>query len=197
MKTTVKQVKTLKSRKNVYTRKHYKSKDGMLTTVWGPSTWHMLHTISFNYPVSPTCDEKRQYRNFILSLKDVLPCGKCRENLKMNFSQFPITIKHMTSRKTFSLYVYKLHEKINKMLKKKSELTYDNVRERYEHFRARCALPLEDLKIQLSLEEKSNKEKGCTEPIYGEKSKCILHIVPQSKKCDTFQMDSKCIKKKL
>jgi hypothetical protein len=170
----------------------------MLTTVWGPSTWHMLHTMSFNYPVSPTCDEKKQYRNFILSLKHVLPCGKCRENLKKNLIKLPLTMKQMESRKTFSIYIYKLHEAVNKMLQKKSGLTYDNVRERYEHFRARCALPLADLKIQLSLEEKDiSKEKGCTEPIYGEKSKCILHIVPQSKKCETFQMDDKCIKKKL
>ena len=40
-------------------------------------------------------------------------------------------------------------------------------------------------------------EKGCTEPLYGEKSKCILQIVPQETKCDTFQIDEKCIKKKL
>ena len=38
-------------------------------------------------------------------------------------------------------------------------------------------------------------EKGCTEPIYGEKSKCVLKIVPQSKKVDTFQIDEKCIKR--
>jgi hypothetical protein len=154
----------------------------------------MLHTISFNYPVSPSCDEKKQYRDFILNLKEVLPCGKCRENLKKNLKQFPLTLKHMKSRNTFSHYIYCLHEKVNKMLKKESGLTYDNVRERYEHFRARCALPVDDLKSQLSLEDLSTKdlstkEKGCTEPIYGKKSKCILHIVPQSKKCETFQID--------
>ena len=110
----------------------------------------------------------------------------------------PLNISIFKNRETLSTYIYELHEMVNKMLGKKSGLTYCDVRERYEHFRARCALPLADLKIQLSLEEKNNsKEKGCTEPIYGEKSKCILHIVPQSKKCETFQMDDKCIKKKL
>jgi hypothetical protein len=28
----------------------------------------------------------------------------------------------------------------------------------------------------------------------GEKSKCILKIVPEKTKCDTFSMDKKCIK---
>jgi hypothetical protein len=32
--------------------------------------------------------------------------------------------------------------------------------------------------------------------LYGKKSKCIIKIVPQEEKIDTFQMDSKCLKKK-
>ena len=38
------------------------------------------------------------------------------------------------------------------------------------------------------------KEKGCTEPLYGKKSKCIIKIVPKEDKCKTFQMDEKCKK---
>ena len=178
-----------KVRNSIYTRKHYQSNDGMLTTVWGPSTWHLLHTMSFNYPVNPTCDDKRNYRDFILSLRDVLPCGKCRENLCKNFKKLPLTMKNMESRDTFSRYVYNLHEVVNKMLKKKSGLTYGDVKERYEHFRARCTQ-------NDSKDKKENgKEKGCTEPIYGEKAKCVLKIVPQDTKCDTFQMSDKCIKR--
>lgn len=176
-----------KSRK-VYTKKHYESNDGMLTTVWGPSTWHLLHTMSFNYPVNPTCDDKRHYRDFILSLKYVLPCGKCRKNLCKNFKKAPLLWKHMESRNTFSRYVYNLHEVVNTMLKKKSGLSYDDVRERYEHFRARCT------QTPVKEEDKKVGEKGCTEPIYGEKAKCVLKIVPQDTKCDTFQMDDKCVK---
>jgi hypothetical protein len=79
-----KQNKTAKN-KFVYSTEHYHSNDGMLTSVWGPSTWHLLHTMSFNYPVNPTCDDKSNYMNFILSLHTILPCGKCRANLKKNF----------------------------------------------------------------------------------------------------------------
>ena len=42
--------------------------------------------------------------------------------------------------------------------------------------------------------KKVNKEKGCTEPLFGEKSKCIIKIVPKKEKSPTFQMDDKCIK---
>ena len=41
------------------------------------------------------------------------------------------------------------------------------------------------------------KEKGCTESLYGKKSKCVLKIVPQEEKCKTFQMDKQCEKKRV
>ena len=40
--------------KCVFKQQDYESSDGMLTYVWGPSLWHFLHTMSFNYPVNPT-----------------------------------------------------------------------------------------------------------------------------------------------
>jgi len=151
--------------------------------------------MSFNYPINPTCYDKRNYRNHILNLQNVLPCGKCRINLKKNFAKLPLRLKDMRNRSTFSKYVYKLHELINKMLGKKSGLTYHDVRERYEHFRSRCSLSEKDQEEIDSLARSENKiEDGCTEPIYGEKAKCVLQIVPQTTKCDTFQMDHKCIK---
>ena len=71
-------------KKKTYTKKDYYSGDGMLTTVWGPGMWHYLHTMSFNYPNRPTTHEKKNYRNFILSLQHVLPCKYCRINFKHN-----------------------------------------------------------------------------------------------------------------
>ena len=41
----------------------YKSNDGMLTSVWGPSLWHSLHTISFNYPNNPNMDLNPRFKN--------------------------------------------------------------------------------------------------------------------------------------
>ena len=183
-------------KKTPYCKKDFESGDGMLTTVWGPGMWHYLHTMSFNYPVNPSIDEKHHYRNFMLSLKNVLPCKYCRINLKNNFKRLPLTMSCMKSRHSFSLYVYNLHELINKQLKKKSNLTFAEVRNRYEHFRARCANKKKQ-KIYPYQKTQKMKEKGCTESLYGKKSKCILKIVPQEEKCKTFQMDKQCEKKKV
>jgi len=196
MTQTLKYRKKMKSK--VYTKKHYQSNDGMLTSVWGPSAWHLLHTMSFNYPTVPTCEEKRYYRDFVLNLQHVLPCGKCRANLKKNFEKLPLKWKHMKNRSTFSLYIYKLHELVNKMLKKTSGLSYNEVRERYEHFRARCAKPYDEYeKEREKIIKNGMLEKGCTEPLYGEKSKCIMQIVPDTKKCETLTIDKKCIKQRI
>ena len=197
-------IKTRKNRSGTksQTKKHrvfkkgdFYSGDGFLTTVWGPAQWHMLHTISFNYPVNPTEEQKKQYRNYVLSLQNVLPCGACRKNLKTNLRHFPLKMSDMISRETFSKYIYNLHELVNKMLKKKSNLTYCDVRERYEHFRARCVD--ENPKVFKYSEiktRKNKKEKGCTEPLYGKKARCILNIVPQEEKGQSIQIDKKCMK---
>ena len=118
--------------RRVFKPQDMKSGDGMLTTVWGPSLWHYLHTMSFNYPVHPTAQDKKHYREFVQSLVHVLPCKYCRLNLVKNFKTLPLTYSDMESRDTFSRYVYKLHELINTMLGKKSNLSYCDVRERYE-----------------------------------------------------------------
>ena len=181
---------------HAFSKEDYNSNDGMLTTVWGPSQWHVLHTMSFNYPVTPTSKDKRNYRNYILSLQNVLPCGKCRDNLRKNFKKLPLMIKHMKSRHTFSKYIYDLHELINDMLGKKSGLSYEQVRNTYENFRSRClATDKEKEKIQRILNKTVKKESGCTKPLYGKKAKCILRIVPQEDKQPTFKVDSQCVKK--
>jgi hypothetical protein len=100
----------------------------------------------------------------------------------------------MKSRETFSRYIYELHETVNRMLNKKSNLTYCDVRERYEHFRSRCTDEKPKVFTFKKTKTRSKKEKGCTEPLYGKKAKCVINIVPQEDKIATFQMDKKCIK---
>lgn len=189
--------KSTKTRR-VYSKNDFSSGDGMLTTVWGPSIWHFLHTMSFNYPVKPTNDDKKHYGDFLKSLQHILPCRHCRENLVNNFKVFPLKPCHLESRASFSRYVYGLHETVNKMLGKKSGLKYCDVRERYEHFRARCTddkPKVWDIK-KLEKKGKKVKEKGCTEPLYGKKAKCVIKIVPQEEKCSSFEMDKRCVKKR-
>lgn len=174
---------TRKKNKRSFNLNDYQSNDGMLTTIWGPPMWHYLHTMSFNYPIDPKQTDKKHYREFVLKLQYVLPCGKCRENLKNNFKKLPLKKSHMKSRNTFSRYIYDLHELINHMLGKTSGLSYEDVRDRYEHFRSRCGNFKKTKKV---------KENGCTEPLNGKKSRCILHIVPKSKRGESLKIDKLC-----
>jgi hypothetical protein len=83
------------------------------------------------------------------------------------------------------------------MLKKSSGLSYCDVRERYEHFRARCTDEKPSIfkfKQLKSRKKNGKKEKGCTEPLYGKKSKCVLNIVPQDEKGASLKIDDKCVK---
>lgn len=205
-----------KTKKNrVFTKKEYNSGDGMLTKVWGPAMWHYLHTMSFNYPVKPTSEQKKHYRDFVVNLKNVLPCKYCRMNLTNNFKKKPLNLCHMKNRETFSRYIYELHELVNKMLGKNSGLSYCDVRERYEHFRARCTQDTPKVfkfkettpknlnktvkntvkNTVKKTDKKDKKEKGCTEPLYGKKSKCIINIVPIEDRSATLKISQKCLKK--
>ena len=179
-----------------FTKKDFHSGDGMLTTVWGPSMWHFLHTMSFNYPVAPTPDQKRHYMDFILNLRNILPCKYCRMNLTNNLATRPLKMCHMESRDTFSRFVYDLHETVNRLLGKNSGLTYCDVRERYEHFRSRCTQDAPKVFDFTKLYRGKTREKGCTEPLYGKKAKCVISIVPQDVKVPTFSVDDQCIKKR-
>ena len=173
--------------KQVFTENDYNSNDGMMTSIFGPATWHLLHCISFNYPETPTQFEKAEYMSFVLSLKNILPCGKCRINLEKNFLMLPLRMENMKSRDTFSRYIYELHEVVNSMLGKKSGLSFSDVRETYEHFRARCVVD-------------TTSETGCIVPYQGKKKKCILRIVSQSKRCKTFSVEGRnksCRKKNI
>ena len=183
-----------RTRKKIYSTSDYKSPSGMLTRVWGPSLWFFLHTISFNYPVHPTKEQKKHYRNFISNIQYILPCRYCRENLKKNLKKLPLRQKDLKNRDTFSRWMYHLHELVNKMLHKKSGLKYNAVRERYEHFRARCTEKKKKKCIKVKKRKTRKKENGCVVPLYGKKSKCVIQIVPQEKKCKTIQIDKKCIK---
>lgn len=178
-------------KRKVFTTEDYNSNDGMMTSIWGPPMWHILHTISFNYKVNPSEEEKEQYKQFILSLQHVLPCRACRENLKSNLKATNFGDHVFRNRETFSKYIFNLHQKVNEMLGKKNNLTYEIVRDRYENFRARCGLKLENSQQQVC-----GLETGCTVPITGIKSKCVMRIIPFITDTETFKIDDNCVCKR-
>lgn len=163
----------------VFSNKDYQSKDGMMTGIWGPCLWHTMHTMSFNYPVVPTKEDMLNYYRYFYSLKDTLPCRYCRENYVKNLKKMNFNIKFFKNRDTLSRFVYELHEIVNRDLGKKSNLSYEQVRDRFEHFRSRC----------------TKQTKGCTKPLHGVKSQCILNIVPMDRERNSLKISPLCLKK--
>ena len=176
----------MESNSDIFTEEEFNSGNGMLTSVWGPAIWFSLHTISFNYPVNPSEEEKIRYYKYFKYLGKVLPCKYCRDNYVKNLNDSNFSIDVFKNRETLSRWVYNLHETVNKMLGKNSGLSYEQVRNRFEHFRARCLSKEKD-------KDPKALESGCTKPLYGHKSKCIINIVPKDDRKKSFKMDKKCI----
>jgi len=163
----------------IFNKKELVSDSGMQTAIWGPPLWHFLHTISFNYPVSPTPQDKIHYRMFIEQLQYVLPCLYCRENFTKNLKNSGYHENVFTNRSTFSRWMYRMHNEVNRCLgKSHQDLSYHTVRQRYEQYRSRCSSSSRASSIR---NNKKVVEQGCVAPKYiGSKGKCILQIVPRN-----------------
>ena len=180
---------------SIFTNKEYNSGNGMQTSIFGPNIWFTLHMISFNYPVNPTSADKKHYKDFLLNWGYVLPCIYCRNNFKKNLEMAGFCDSVMDNRYNFSHFIYKLHNCVNEMLGKDIQISYEEVRAKYEHFRSRCSEKERTTELKI-IEKKVKKEKGCTGSLYGSKSKTIIKIVPLESKAKSLTIDPKCKTKK-
>lgn len=116
------------------------SSNGMITKIWGPSLWISLHTITFGYPINPTLQQKRMYKNFFISLGDILPCKYCRESYKQFIITGYTTLSDeiFDNRTNLTKWLFYLHNKVNNKLSVNYFTTYDEIVSRYESCRAKC-----------------------------------------------------------
>ena len=82
----------------------------MNQSIWGSHLWFFLHTTTFNYPINPTEDDKKNMYNFFMSLKPVLPCMYCRKNYDRNLKEYPI---RLNSRKDLICWLIDIHNEVN------------------------------------------------------------------------------------
>ena len=114
--------------------------NGFITKIWGPHFWKTMHFISFSYPNNPTIEDKKYYKQFFESLCHVLPCSYCRVSCEYFISTEPtkLTDEVLTNRETITKWLYLLHERVNQKLGVEYNVTYDEVVDKYESFRAIC-----------------------------------------------------------
>lgn len=82
----------------------------MNQNLWGPKMWFFLHTISFNYPLKPSKQDKNNIASFLYSLQPIIPCKTCRTHFKRNLAESP---PKLDSRKKLSEWMIDLHNEIN------------------------------------------------------------------------------------
>lgn len=114
--------------------------NGLLTKIWGGPGWTFNHSVTFGYPLMPTEEDKLQYKNYFISLGNVLPCRFCRDSYKKFIisDETALTDEVMKNRETLTKWFYNIHEAVNKKLEINYGVTYDDVIEKYESFRAKC-----------------------------------------------------------
>lgn len=128
--------------------------NGLITKIWGKPGWIFTHAITFGYPDNPSETQKRQYKNFFISLGNVLPCKFCRESYQkfITTGNTELTDKVLENRASLTLWYYNVHQKVNDKLEIDYMTTYEDVINQYESFRARCDMKDPDIK-------------GCTTPL--------------------------------
>ena len=115
----------------------FDSDNGLSADAWGPHLWHYLHLVSLNY----TVNKKKQYKCMLKYVFDTLPCGECRDNIKKHNRE--VKRKHFqtygrrvwSSRLDFAYYMYRLHSRVNKELRKTEEPSFAGMCRNYLTYR--------------------------------------------------------------
>jgi len=97
---------------------------------WGKPTWLYLHTLTFNYPLNPTIEDKQKYYNHFKNLGDMLPCPSCATSYKLYFQYIPIT-EYLDDIYGITFWLYTIHYLVNKKLGKKNISFYQVVKTYY------------------------------------------------------------------
>jgi len=84
----------------------------MNQNIWGPHFWVTLHTLTFNYPLEPTHNDKHNYNTFFTTLKDILPCSVCQRNFIRKLKEDPLK-QHLNSRRDIVEWMIDCHNKVN------------------------------------------------------------------------------------
>jgi hypothetical protein len=76
------------------------------------------------YPDNPSDIEKNNYKNFFISLKNILPCISCRNHYEENLIKYPITNEVLMSKNNMIDWILNIHNEIRQE-QKKNKITKD------------------------------------------------------------------------
>ena len=79
--------------------------------IWGPSTWYVIHLLTFTYDKNLATD----YQKFLHSLRYLIPCIYCKNSYNQILNQMPCDL---SSKEKFIQWGINLHNRVNAKLRK-------------------------------------------------------------------------------
>ena len=116
---------------------------------WGPHAWIFLHSITMNYPINPSENDKGIYKNFFHSLQFILPCQKCAYNYKRHLDEYPID-QALDSRESLIQWLINIHNEVNKELGYEQLTLAESLEKYYKNYEC---LDKKDTRNKLKLQQ--------------------------------------------
>lgn len=101
----------------------------MNQNIWGRHLWFFLHTLTLNYPLDPTQDDKKNITALLNALKTLIPCSVCRKHYEQNIAEYE---PELDNREKFFKWMVDLHNVVNGYTGRRA-WSYDEVLKYYEH----------------------------------------------------------------
>lgn len=106
---------------------------------WGPSTWEVMHTITFSYPEDPSPEQQQEAISLFMSMAKMLPCDTCAAHFEQAITETLPIQNHVDSRDSLSRWLVEVHNLVNRRLGK-PELSYEEAKEIYVNRKNECMI---------------------------------------------------------
>ena len=118
---------------------------GLLPDIWGPHAWEFIHSVAYAYPTDPTNEDKKHYKEFFITLQYVLPCVGCKKSYgEFIADELILGDENLKDRSSLTLWVFNLHQRVNKKLGKTYNITYEEICHKYDGYRIKDEMDLND-----------------------------------------------------
>jgi hypothetical protein len=90
-----------------------------MTAGWGPLGWMTLHSVSMNYPSSPSDTEKQICSRFLDMFTETITCTICKTHFSRMLQTYRVIHPdYLESKQKFFLFTVRAHNTVNKRLDK-------------------------------------------------------------------------------
>jgi len=88
----------------------------MSRSVWGPVTWHFLHTVAAKIRPESFASQRNELITLVRKVCDVLPCPECRSHASQNLSR--ANFSNIKSRDDLINFLFEFHNVVNTQTRK-------------------------------------------------------------------------------